>query len=104
MSGSFIIESAFGQKRVACPNLYSCVNYIYELPYFRGNVEQVISQEKGFDAIQDFLKNIKIVENRWEIPEIRTKIYFISSQESQEVMFELEDFIEEQYMENQDER
>ena len=97
MSGSFVIESAFGQKRIICHSVHSCSNHIYELPYFRGNVEQIISEGEGFDAVQDLLNNVKITGATWEITAIRTKIHFISPQQAQRIMSELENIAEDKY-------
>ncbi len=97
MSGSFVIDSAFGQKRIVCHNTQACANHVYELPYFRGNVEQIISEGEGFDAVQDLLDNVKITGATWEIPEIRTKIHFVSPEQARRIMAKLEDVAEDKY-------
>lgn len=97
MSGSFVIESAFGQKRIVCHDTQSCASHVYELPYFRGNVEQIISEGEGFDAVQDLLDNVKIKGATWEIPEIRTKIHFVSPEQARRIMAKLEDVAEDKY-------
>lgn len=97
MSGSFVIESAFGQKRIVCHNTQSCANHVYELPYFRGNVEQIISEGESFDAVQDLLDSVKITGATWEIPEIRTKIHFVSPEQARRIMAQLEDVAEDKY-------